>query len=98
MKNENILNDLNCLLDYLNQQLDKTRSSHDKFLIALTGVLKVANDDTSLLTKLHGDPENLKSYLIQMAMQISDATTKSYESVCRRIESIIEAISIDRKS
>jgi len=98
MKNEQVLNDLKCLLDYLNQQLDEIRSLHDKFLIALTGVLKLTNDSSPLLTNLHADPENLKSYLIQMTMQISDLTAQSYEGVCKRIESIIKAISIDRKS
>jgi hypothetical protein len=98
MKNEQALSDLKSLLDYLNQQLNEIKSSHDKFLIALTGVLKVTNDDSTLLTKLHGDPESLKSYLIKMAIQLSDSTTQSYEIACKRIESIIEALSIDRKS
>jgi len=98
MKNEQVLNDLKCLLDFLNQQLAEIKSSHDKFLIALTGVLKVASGDASLITNLHGDPEHLKSYLLQMAMQITDSTTQSYESINKRVESIIEAIVIDRKS
>jgi hypothetical protein len=98
MSSEQILNDLTCLLDYLNQQLDEIKSSHNKFSIALTGVLKIADGDALLLTKLQGNPENLKSYLLQMAMQISDLTTQSYENACKRIESIIKAIRIDRKS
>ncbi|MDH4213989.1 MAG: hypothetical protein OEV85_08725 [Candidatus Thorarchaeota archaeon] len=98
MKNEQVLADLNHLLDYLNQQINEIRSSHEKFLIALTGILKLTNDGGPILTNLHADPENLKSYLIQMTMQIFDLTTRSCEGVCTRIESIIEAMSIDRKS
>jgi hypothetical protein len=98
MKNEQVLNDLKSLLDFLTQQLDEIKSSHDRFLIALTNVLKLTNDSSPILTNLKANPENLKSYLIQMTMQISDLTTQSYEKSCKRIESIIEAISIDRKS
>jgi hypothetical protein len=98
MKNEQILDDLKHLLDFLNQQHAEIKSSHDKFLIALTGILKVATGDTSLITNLHGDPEHLTSYLLQMAMQITDSTTQSYESISKRVESIIEALVIDRKS
>ncbi len=98
MKNEQVLDDLKYLLEYLNQQLDEIKSSHDKFLIALTNVLKLTSDSSPILTSLHADPENLKSYLIQMTMQISDLTTQSYERVCKRIESIIASISTDRKS
>ncbi|MFW9959378.1 MAG: hypothetical protein ACFFDV_00040 [Candidatus Thorarchaeota archaeon] len=98
MKNEQALDDLKHLLDYLNQQLAEIKSSHDKFLIALTSVLKLTSDGSTLLTGLHADPENLKSYLIQMSLQISDLTSKSYERVCKRIESIIESLSRDRKS
>jgi len=98
MKNEQVINDLNYLLDYLHQQLAEIKSSHDRFLIALTSVLKLTSDGSPMLTSLHADSEHLKSYLIQMSLQISDLTTQSYERICKRIESIIESISKDRKS
>ena len=98
MKNEQVIDELNSLLEFLNQQLDEIDSLHEKFLVALTGVLRLANDGDSLLTRLHGEPENLKSYVIQMAMRISDTTTQSYETIRQRIETIIDSTPTDRKS
>ncbi len=98
MKNEQAIDELNGLLQFLNEQLDEIKSLHKKFLVALTGVLRLANDDGSLLTKLHGEPENLRSYLIQMAMKISDTTTQSYGIIRQRIETIIDSALTDRKS
>jgi len=98
MKNEQVIDELNSLLDFLNEQLDEIKSLHGKFLVALTGVLRLANDDASLVTKLHGEPKNLRSYLIQMAMRISDTTTQSYGTIRQRIETIIDSTPTDRKS
>lgn len=98
MKNEQAIDELNGLLQFLNEQLDEIKFLHKKFLVALTGVLRLANDDDSLLTKLHGEPENLRSYLIQMAMKISDTTTQSYGTIRQRIETIIDSTLTDRKS
>jgi hypothetical protein len=98
MTNEQLLSDLKSLLDYFNQQLNEIKSSQDRFLVALTGVLKVTNPDNTLLTKLHGDSESLNSYLIQTAIHLSDSVIQSYESASKRIESIIQVLSIDRKS
>jgi hypothetical protein len=99
MTNEQLLSDLKSLLDYLNQQLNEIKSSQDKFLVALTGVLKVTSaDNTALLTKLHGDSESLSAYLIQTAIHLSDSVAQSYETACKRIESIIKVLSSDRKS
>ncbi|RDE11780.1 MAG: hypothetical protein C4K48_10835 [Candidatus Thorarchaeota archaeon] len=98
MKNEQVIDELNSLLKFLNEQLDEIKALHEKFLVALTGVLRLANDDDSLLTKLHGEPENLKSYLIQMAMRMSDTTTQSYETIRKKIETIIGSTPTDRKS
>lgn len=98
MKNEQVIDELSSLLESLDHQLDEIKALHEKFLIALTGVLKLTNDDDSILTKLHGDPENLKSYLIQMTVKMSDTTTRSYERIRQRIETLIDLISKDRKS
>jgi len=98
MKNEQVIDELNSLLESLNQQLDEIKSLHEKFLVALTGVLRLASDDGSLLTRLHGEPEDLKSYLIQMAMRISDTTIQSYGTIRQRIETIIDSTPTDRKS
>ena len=98
MKNEQVIDELNDLLEFVNKQADEIKPLHEKFLVALTGVLRLTKDDDSLLTKLRGEPENLKSYLIQMAMRISDTTTQSYGTIGQRIKTIIDSTSTDRKS
>jgi hypothetical protein len=98
MKNEQLVDELDNLLEFLNEQLNEIKSLHEKFLVALTGALRLANDDGSLLTKLHGEPENLKAYLIQMAMRISDKTTQTYWTIRQRIQTIIDSTPADRKS
>jgi len=98
MKNEQVIDELKNLLELLNEQLDEIKSLHEKLLVALTGVLRLTNDDGSILTRLHGEPENLKSYLIQMAMKISDTTMQSYRTIGQRIQTIIDSTPTDRKS
>ncbi len=48
MKNEQVIDELNSLLEFLNQKLDEIKFLHEKFLVALTGVLRLADDDDSL--------------------------------------------------
>lgn len=99
MNNEQLTDELNSLLSLLNEQQVEIDTIHDKFQIALSGVLRLIGESSPTLTNLHGKTEDLKGYLIQLNTDVIETTTKSYESLRKRIEEVIElASSSDRKS
>ena len=98
MNNEQIANELDSLLTLLNEQQKEIDAIHEKFQVALTGVLRLVRE-TPTLTNLQGKTEDLKGYLIQLNIDVLKTTTKSYQSLKKRIEEVIElALSSDRKS
>lgn len=98
MNNEQIVNELNSLLTLLNEQQKEIDTIHEKFQVALTGVLRLVGE-TPTLTHLHGKTEDLKGYLIQLNIDVIKTTTKSYQVLRKRVEEAIEsALPSDRKS
>jgi len=99
MNNEQLTDELNSLLSLLNEQQKEIDSIHEKFQIALSGVLRLVGASAPTLTNLHGKTEDLKGYLIRLSTDVIETTTKSYQSLRIRIEEVLElASSSDRKS
>lgn len=99
MNNEQIINELDSLLTLLNDQQKEIDTIHEKFQVALTGVLRLVGESTPILTKLQGKKEDLTGYLIALNTDVVETTTKSYFTLRKRIEEVIElASSSDRKS
>lgn len=98
MNKEQLANELNSLLSLLNEEQAEIDALHEKFQVALTGVFRLVGDNTPTLTNLHGKTEDLKGYIIQLNTDVIKATTKSYRSLRKRIEEVMELVSLsDRK-
>jgi len=99
MNNEQIVDELDSLLTLLNEQQKESDAIHEKFQVALTGVLRLVGENNPTLAKLQGKTEDLTGYLITLNTDVIETTTKSYQSLRKRIEEVIELTSLsDRKS
>jgi len=99
MNDEQLREELNTILMLLNAQQNEIAEIQEKFQVALTGVLRLVGKESHILSKLQGDPEDLKGYLIHLNSDVVTTTTKSYESLRTRIEEVLESLSSsDRKS
>ena len=99
MNREQLIEELNAILSLLNERQGKIDTIHEKFQVALTGVLRLVGETTPTLTNLHGKTEDLTGYLIQLNTEVIKTTSESYRSLRNQIESVIESVSTsDRKS
>jgi len=99
MNDEQLRDELNSILMLLNAQQNEVTEMQEKFQIALTGVLRLVGKEASTLSKLQGNPEDLKGYLIHLNSDVVTTIAKSYESLRTRIEEVLESLlSSDRKS
>ena len=99
MNAEQLTDELNSLLSLLNEQQTEIDDIQEKFQVALTGVLRLVGNGAPTLTNLHGNSEDLKGYIIQLNANVVETTTKSYQSLRKRIETVLDLVSSsDRKS
>lgn len=99
MNNEKLREELSSMLMLLNEQENKIAEMQEKFQVALTGVLRLVGQEAPLVSKLQGNLEDLKGYLIHLNSDVATSTTKSYESLRTRIEEVLESLSSsDRNS
>lgn len=100
MNNEQMTTELKTILSLLKEQQGEVNAIHEKFQVALTGVLRIIGEhDSPTLKNLQGSTQDLKGYLIQLNTDVVKTTTKSYESLKSRIEDLLELVSFpDRKS
>jgi hypothetical protein len=92
MNKEEIRDELNAILLLLNTQQNEIAEIQEKFQVALTGVLRLVGKEAPLVSKLQGDPEDLKGYLIHLNSDVVATTKKSYNSLRTRIEEILESL------
>lgn len=99
MNREQLVVELNSILSLLNEQQKDIDAIQEKFQVALTGVLRLVGESTPTLTKLYGNTQDLKGYLIHLNTDVIETTTKSYHTLKTQIEEIIELVSSsNRKS
>ncbi len=91
-------------LTELLEQLDSTRlsieQSHEKFRVALTGVLRLLSGDDATLSGLKGSPEDLKGYILKLAAELSQDSTSRWEDLRSQLAAVLSQIreDSDRKS
>ncbi len=75
------------------KQLDRVRIAadheHEKFRVALTGVLRLLSGDEATLKGLQGTPEELKGYILNLAIELSEESARRWESLKSQIELIL---------
>ena len=92
MSKDKIRTELQVYLEQLDEQQHLVISAHDKFRIALAGTLKLISDGPMTLKHLHGTPENLKGYLIQLNNDLFDTTKNAFAHLRKTIESVQESL------
>ena len=99
MNKKQLTEELNDILYLLNERQGEIDTIHEKFQVALTGILRLVGETTPTLTNLHGKTEDLTGYLIQLNSEVIKTTSESYQSLRNQIERVIESVSTsDRKS
>lgn len=70
---------------------DEIEQEYEKFQVALSGVLRILSGDGSTILKaIQGSPEEVKGYLIQLASQLRQHTTESWELLKLELDNMIE--------
>jgi hypothetical protein len=88
MKKEDIIVEITSLLEFIDQTRDEITREHDKFQIALTNTLKLLDDGSPILTKMKGNIEDLKAYLIRTSTETRQTSLDPYEDLRTRVERI----------
>ena len=88
MKKEDINTEITSLLDFIDETHDRIDLEHSKFQVALTNTLRLLDEGSSTLTKMKGDVENLKAYLIRTSTEIRQTSLDPYEHLKARVETI----------
>jgi hypothetical protein len=75
------------------KRLEKTRLSvghdHEKFRVALTGVLRLLSSNKATLKGLQGTPDELKGYILNLAAELSQESARQWELFKSQLETIL---------
>jgi hypothetical protein len=88
LKHEDVLVEISSLLTFIEETRDKISLEHDKFQIALTNTLRLLDEGSPILTKMKGNTEDLKAYLIRTSTEIRQTSLNPYEQLRNRVETI----------
>ncbi|MGD9395228.1 MAG: hypothetical protein PVJ05_02250 [Candidatus Thorarchaeota archaeon] len=92
MKKEDIVIEITSLLEFIDQTRDEITQEHDKFQIALTNTLKLLDEGSPILTKLKGDAEDLKAYLIRTSTETRQSSLNPFDDLRTRVERIRDMV------
>ena len=88
MKKEDIAIEITSLIEFIDQTRDEITQEHDKFQIALTNTLKLLDESSPILTKMKGNAEDLKAYLIRTSSETRQSSLNPYDDLRTRVERI----------
>ncbi|MHA2142327.1 MAG: hypothetical protein ACXADC_11560 [Candidatus Thorarchaeota archaeon] len=69
------------------------QKEHEKFQIAITGALRLLDDNNPMLEKLRGDPDDLKGFVLRLVTELSAETISHWQMLQSQIEQILLNIS-----
>ena len=100
MNEETVAQQLAELLKQLDSVRNSTGHKHEKFRVALTGVLRLLSGNEATLKGLQGTPEELKGYILNLATELGEESMRQWESLRSQVELILSQVreSPDRKS
>ncbi len=88
MNKEDIIAEITSLLDFIDESHDRVDVEHSKFQVALTNTLRLFDEGSSTLTKMKGNVEDLKAYLIRTSTEVRQTSLDPYDNLRARVETI----------
>jgi hypothetical protein len=92
MTNEDLILEITSLLDLIDKTRENVNSEHDKFQVALTNTLRLLDGSSSTLSKMKGNVEDLKAYLIKSSMNPRQTSLDSLEQLRLKVEKLRDLI------
>ena len=88
MKKEDLIVEITSLLDFIDETRNTISLEHDKFQVALTNTLLLLGEGSPILTKMKGNVDDLKAYVIRTSTEIRQTSLEPYEQMKDRVEKI----------
>ncbi|MGY5863393.1 MAG: hypothetical protein RTV41_02245 [Candidatus Thorarchaeota archaeon] len=89
MTKDVIIKEITSIIDYIEETKNRVELDHDKFQVALSSTLRLLGDTNPTLTKLKGDAEALKGYLVRTSTEIKETAVQPYHQLKQRMEKVL---------
>lgn len=99
MENEALAIQIRDLLLEIESSREAIEEEYKKFQVALSSVLRLIDGNNQMLGSLHGSPEDLKGFLLNLTTELRRDTISHWKSLKPKIEYILSNITeaSDRK-
>jgi hypothetical protein len=87
--NDSLANQLREVMLQIESSRESIEKGHEKFQIAITGALRLLDDNNSMLEKLRSNPDDLKGYVLKLVTELSMETLNHWETLHEQIEQIL---------
>ncbi len=92
MENDNLIEQIISLSARIALAREEIEQMHDKFQVALTGVLRLLSEGKNPpIGRMQADPEQLKGYVIRLASQLRQGSLDICDTMKSSLASIIES-------
>lgn len=85
--------EISSIIDYIEETKNIVNLDYDKFQVALSNTLRLLEDTNTTLTRLKGDAEDLKGYLVKTSTEMRRTALLPYDQVRTRLEKILDSFS-----
>jgi hypothetical protein len=93
VESDSLANHLREVLLQIESSKVSIQKEHEKFQIAITGALRLLDDNNPMLEKLRGDPDDLKGFVLRLVTELSAETISHWQMLQSQIEQILLNIS-----
>ena len=89
MENDSLAAKLREVLMQIESSRESIEKGQERVQIAITGALRLLDDNSSTLEKLRGSPDDLKGFVLKLVTDLNSETISHLESLHSQIERIL---------
>ena len=85
--------EISSIIDFIEETRKRVNSDYDKFQVALSNTLRLLEDTNTTITRLKGDTEDLKGYLVKTSTEMRKTALLPYDQIRTKLGKILDSLS-----
>jgi hypothetical protein len=92
MTKDAVITEITSIIEYIEETRNRVSLDIDKFQVTLSNTLRLLDGSSPTLTRLKGDTEDLKGYLVKTSTEMRESAIQPYHQLKTRMKKLLQLL------